>query len=71
VDDETIDEDSHSKYLDETSNEDEVIVSTLPFHEDNQASVPLAHQEENMMSRKSFEKLDDALFHECGSEDVL
>jgi hypothetical protein len=38
VDDETIDEDSHAEYLDETSNEDEVLVSTLPFDEDIQAS---------------------------------
>jgi hypothetical protein len=34
MDDKTIDEDSHVEYIDETSNEDELLVSTLPFDED-------------------------------------
>jgi hypothetical protein len=71
MDDDTIDEYSHAKDIDETSKEDEVLVSTLPFDEDIQASVPLAHQEENMMSHNPLEKLDDALFHDFGSEEVL
>jgi hypothetical protein len=71
MDDETIDEDSHVEDLDETTNEDEVLVYTLPFDEDIKASISLAHQEENMMSHDPFEELDDVLLHDFGSEEVL
>jgi hypothetical protein len=54
-----------------TFDEDEVLISSLPLDEDIQASTPPAHQEENMMSHDPFEELDDALFHDCGSEEVL
>ena len=36
-----------------------------------QASVSPAHQEENMMICNPFEYLDDTLFHDFGSEEVL
>jgi hypothetical protein len=39
--------------------------------EDIQTSVLPAHQEENMMSCDPFEDLDDTLFHDFGSEEVL
>jgi hypothetical protein len=65
------DEVSHVEDLDETFDEDEVLISSLPFDEDIQASVPPAHQEENMMSCDPFEDLDDTLFHDFGSEEVL
>jgi hypothetical protein len=52
-------------------NEDKVLVSSLPFDEDIQASFPHAHQEENMMNCDPFEDLDDALFHDFGSKEVL
>jgi hypothetical protein len=45
-----IEEVSHEEDLDETFDEDEVLIFTLPLDEDIQASVPPAHQEENMMS---------------------
>jgi hypothetical protein len=48
-----------------------VLISSLPFDEDIQAFVPLAHQEENMVSCNPFEDLDDTLFHDSGSEEVL
>jgi hypothetical protein len=51
--------------------EDEVFVSSLPFDEDIHASIPLAHQEENMISYNPFEKFDDTLFHDLGNEEVL
>jgi hypothetical protein len=62
---------SHVEDLDETFDEDEVLISSLPLDENIQASAPPAHQEENMMSHDPFEELDDALFHDCGSEEVL
>jgi hypothetical protein len=55
--------------LDETL--EEVPISTLPFDEDIQAFVPPAHQEENMISDNHFEDLDDALFCDFGSEELL
>jgi hypothetical protein len=58
------DEFSHVEDLDETFDEDEVLISALPFDEDIQAFVPPAHQEENMMSCDPFEDLDDTLFHD-------
>jgi hypothetical protein len=57
------DEVSHVEDPDETFvsmlplDEDEVLISSLPFDEDIQASVPPAHQEENMMSCNPFEIL--------------
>jgi hypothetical protein len=54
-----------------TFDEDEVLISSLPLDEDIQASTPPAHQEENMMSCDPFEDLDDTLFHDFGSEEVL
>ena len=51
--------------------EDEVFISSLPIDENIHAFTPPAHQEENMMSRDPFEELDDALFHDSGSEEVL
>jgi hypothetical protein len=48
-----------------------VLIYALPLDEDIQASVPPAHQEENMMSCDPFEDLDDTLFHDFGSEEVL
>jgi hypothetical protein len=65
------DEFSHVEDPDKTFDEDEVLISSLPFDEDIQASVPPAHQEENMMSCDPFEDLDDTLFHDFGSEEVL
>jgi hypothetical protein len=65
------DEVSHVVDLDETFDEDEVLISSLPLDEDIQASAPPAHQEENMMSCDPFEDLDDTLFHDFGSEEVL
>jgi hypothetical protein len=56
---------------DETFDEEEVLISSLPFDEDIQAFVPPAHQEENMMSCNPFEDLDDTLFCDFGSEEVL
>jgi hypothetical protein len=55
----------------EDLHEDEVLVSSLPFDEDIQASVPPAHQEENMISYNPFKNFDDTLFHDFGSEEVL
>jgi hypothetical protein len=65
------DEVSHVEDPDETFDEDEVLISSLPLDEDIQASAPPAHQEENMMSCDPFEDLDDTLFHDFGSEEVL
>jgi hypothetical protein len=48
-----------------------VFISTLPFDEDIQAFVPPTHQEENMISDNPFEYLDDTLFLDFGSEEVL
>jgi hypothetical protein len=65
------DEFSDVEYPDETFDEDEVLISALPFDEDIQASILPAHQEENMMSCNPFEDLDDTLFHDFGTEEVL
>jgi len=65
------DELSHVEEMDETFDEDEVLIYALPFVEDIQASVPFAHQEENMMSCNPFQDLYDTLFHDFGSEEVL
>jgi hypothetical protein len=56
---------------DEAFDEEEVVISTLPFDEDIWAFVPPAQQEENMMSCNPFEDLDDTLFHDFGNEEVL
>jgi hypothetical protein len=56
---------------DETIDKEEVVTSALPFDEDIQGFVPLTHQEENMMSYNLFEDLDDTLFHDFGSDEVL
>jgi hypothetical protein len=64
-------EDPDDEDPDETFDEDEVLISSLPFDEDIQAFVPPAHQEENMMSCNPFEDLDDTLFHDFGNEEVL
>jgi hypothetical protein len=53
--------------LDETFDEEKVIISALPFDEDIQAFVPPAHREENMMSCNPFEDLDDTLFRDFGN----
>jgi hypothetical protein len=55
--------------LDETFDQEEVIISSLPFYEDIQAFVPPTHQEENMMICNPFEDLDDTLFHDFGNEE--
>jgi hypothetical protein len=65
------DEVSHVEDLDKTFDEDEVLISALPLDEDIQASAPPAHQEENMMSCDPFEDINDTLFHDFGSEEVL
>jgi len=62
---------SNVEDLDETFDEDEVLIFALPFDKDIQASIPPAHQEENMMSCDPFEYLDNTLFHDFGSEEVL
>jgi hypothetical protein len=66
-----LEEDPDEENLDETFDEEEVLISTLPFDEDIQAFVPPAHQEENMISDNPFEDLDDALFCDFGSEELL
>jgi hypothetical protein len=48
-----------------------VFISSLPLDEDIHASAPPTHQEENMMICDPFEDLDDALFHDFGSKEVL
>jgi hypothetical protein len=65
------DEFSHVEDPDDTFDEDEVLISTIPFDEDIHASFPPTHQEENMMSCDPFEDLDDTLFHDFESEQVL
>jgi hypothetical protein len=65
------DEFSHVEDPNETFDEDEVLISTLPFDEDIQAFIPPTNQEENMMSCNLFEYLDDMLFHEFGNREVL
>jgi hypothetical protein len=57
--------------LDETFDEEEALISSLPFVEDIHAFVPPSHQEENMMSYNPFEDLDETLFRDFGSEEVL
>jgi len=54
--------------LNETFDEDKVLIYALPFDEDIQASVPPAHQEENMMSCNPLEDLDDTLSHDLESK---
>jgi hypothetical protein len=54
-----------------TFDEDKVIISSLSFDEDIQASIPLSHQEDNMMSCDLFEDLDGTSFHDFGSQEVL
>jgi hypothetical protein len=80
IDEEVLEEHTHESKLeedhgeevsDETYDEEEVFISTLPFDEDIQAFVPPAHQEENMISDNPFEDLDDALFWDFGSEELL
>jgi hypothetical protein len=68
---EDLDEVYHVVDLDETFDEDEVLISSLPLDEDIQASSSPAHQEENMMSYNPFENFDDALFHDYGNEENL
>jgi hypothetical protein len=48
-----------------------VLTPSLPFDEDIHAFFPPAHQEENMMNCNPFEDIDDNLFHEFGSKEVL
>jgi hypothetical protein len=55
----------------ETPHEDEVLVSTPPFDEVIQASIPPTHEEENMVSYTPFQDFDDALFYDSESEEVL
>ena len=62
-----IDEISHVEDLNETFDENEVLVYVLPFDEDIHAFVP-KHQEDNMITDNPFEDLDDTLFHDFGSE---
>jgi hypothetical protein len=66
-----LEEDPDEENLDETFDEEEVLISTLPFDEDIQAFVAPAHQEENMISDNPFEDLDDTLFRDFGSKEVL
>jgi hypothetical protein len=46
-------------------------VSAFPLDEDIQSSVPLAHQEENMVSYNPFENFDDTLFHDFESKELI
>jgi hypothetical protein len=55
----------------EDLHEDEVLLSSLPFDEDIHASIPLTHQEENMISYNPFVIFDDIFFHDFGIEEVL
>jgi hypothetical protein len=68
-------EEIHQEDPDEDPNkvfdEDEVLIPTLPFDEDIQTLIPPTHQEYNMMCCNHFEYLDDTLFHDFGSEEVL
>jgi hypothetical protein len=68
---EDLNEVSHVEDLNETFDEDEVLIYALPLDEDIQAFAPSTYQEENMMSCDPFEDLNDTLFHEFGSEEVL
>jgi hypothetical protein len=48
-----------------------VLVSTPPFDEVIQASIPPTHEEENVVSHFPFQDFDDALFYDSKSEEVL
>jgi hypothetical protein len=56
-----LEEDPDEENPNEIFDEEEVLISTIPFDEDIQAFVPPAHQEENMISDNPFEDLDDTL----------
>jgi hypothetical protein len=46
-------------------------VFSPPFYEFIQASILPAHEEENMVSNTPFQDLNDALFYDSESEEVL
>jgi hypothetical protein len=80
IDEEVLEEHTHEKNLeeypddenlDETFDEEEVFISTLSFDEHIQGFAPAAHQEENMISDNPFQDLDDNLFYDFGSEELL
>jgi hypothetical protein len=51
--------------------EDKTMVSSPPLHEVIQASIPPTHGEKSMVIYTHFQDLDDALFCDSESEDVL
>ena len=68
---EDIDDVSRARNLDKKFDEDNMLILDLPLDEDIQAIVSLTDQEENIVSGDPFEDLDDILFHDLGSEEVL
>jgi hypothetical protein len=56
---------------DKTFDEDKVLIPYLPLDEDIKAIVSPTDQEDNIVSGDPFEDLDDILFHDLGSEEVL
>jgi hypothetical protein len=66
-----LEEYSDEENMVETFDEEEILISTLPFDEDIHAFVPPTHQEENMISDNPFEYINDTLFYEFGSEELL
>jgi hypothetical protein len=55
----------------EAPHEDEALTFSPLFDEVIQASIPPAHEEENMVSYTPFQVFDDALFYDLESEEVL
>jgi len=68
---EDIDDVSRARNPDKTFDEDKVLIPDLPLDEDIQAIVSPTDQEENIVSGDPFEYLDNILFHDLGSEEVL
>jgi hypothetical protein len=68
---EDIDDVSRARNPDKTFDEDNVLIPDLPLDEDIQAIVSPTDQEENIVSGDPFEYLDNILFHDLGSEEVL
>ena len=55
----------------EDPHEDEASVFAPPFDEVIQASIPPAHEENNVVSYTPFQKFNIVLFHDSESEEVL
>jgi hypothetical protein len=63
--------DEGNDMIEESSHEDEVLIYAPPFDEVIQAFVTPAQEQENTVSRFTFQDFDDALFYDWKSEEVL